>query len=292
VVRAADGKTLRFYIDGRPAGTSPLAKAAVASAAPVLLGRSPAGATHFFGGFLRDACVWNVARSEVEVGGDLRRVPPGADDASTSGPRPVACWRLDRATNRVAPDAETPAAATARPRDGKLMPAAQPAAAGWRHAMRPLPASPALLQGLHTWLDEWRLLTTRVHVVDHRALPIQVKAKIYLASDGLRDAVRASAAAALEAFLHALGGWRGEGWPFGRAIFESDIAAVLDKLPGIDFVESIQVSLLATEAGRPPDPKSDEGLRMGLALHPDELPSLEAVSFDFFHRVGARWQPT
>lgn len=285
---------VRFYLDGKPAGAARLGKAAAATTAPVLLGRSPGGG-NFFGGYLRDVCVWDAARGEDELGGDLRRMPPGIDDAPTA-PRPVACWRLDSAADgAVARDAETPAAATARPRDGKLLPLVlptQPAPARWRDVVRPLPAAPALLAGLAALLDEWRLLTTKVHVIDHQPLAVNVAATLYLRSDGVPKVVRELAAAAVDRFLDPLRGWGGDGWPFGRAIFESDLHAVFDSLPGVDFVGSVAIALADPSApGRPAPPKDDQGAVMGVALHPHELPDLGSATFQLFHRVGTQWEP-
>ena len=47
---------------------------------------------------------------------------------------------------------------------------------------------------------------------------------------------------ALRLFLHPLtGGPRGEGWPFGRDVFLSDVAAVLKTIEGIDFVQDLEI---------------------------------------------------
>lgn len=295
VAAVRDGAVVRFYVDGKPAGEATLAKPAGATAAPVMLGRSPAG-DKFFDGFLRDACIWNVARSEVELGGDLRRPPPGIDDVPAGVARPVACWRLDRADGTTARDAETPAAAAVRPRDGKLLSVAatpDPAAARWRDVIRPIPAAPALLAGLCAFFDEWRLLTTKVHVIDHVPLAVNVTAALYLRSDGVPKVVGALATSALERFLDPLRGWRGDGWPFGRPIFASDVYAVFDNLPGVEFVGSVELALATPGApGRPPPPKDDRGQVMGVSLHPHELPDLGGATFQLFHRVGTKWEPT
>ena len=289
VSRAADGKSLRFFIDGKPAGYSRLVKTAAATTAPVLIGRSPVGGG-WFNGFLRDVCIWNVARGEVEIGGDLRQVPVGADAPRV--PRPVGCWRLDSAEGKIARDAATPAAATVRPRDGALLPAVDPPVARWTDVGHPVPATHALLGGLATWLDEWRLLTTKVDVIDYRPLRLDVAAKIYLRSDGVPDTVRELATAAVDRILDPLHGWRGTGWPFGRPVFHTDLSAIFDNVPGIDFVEAVDVNLAVFERGRPPKIVNDNGEKAGVALHPDELPLLGTATFEMFHRVGTKWQPT
>lgn len=59
--------------------------------------------------------------------------------------------------------------------------------------------------------------------------------------------VAAAARAALAAFLHPVtGGPDGQGWPFGRAVYLSDLAALLGALDGVDYVE--ELTLLADGA--------------------------------------------
>ena len=61
-------------------------------------------------------------------------------------------------------------------------------------------------------------------------------------------AVRALVVSALQAFLHPLtGGPDGEGWSFGRAVYLSDVAAVLSALEEIDYIQT----LLLLKAGSP-----------------------------------------
>ncbi|HEY0989755.1 MAG TPA: LamG-like jellyroll fold domain-containing protein [Kofleriaceae bacterium] len=290
-VRADDGSGVAFFVDGKPAGCATLTQPAVITSAPVLIGRSPAG-DNFFDGMVRDVCIWNMARSESELGGDLSHPPP----RNTPGSRavPVACWRLDSAdVGAIAPDAMTPHDA-ARLRDGKLLPppgAIATAAARWRDVLRPLSASASLITGLFNLLDEWRLLTTKVHVIGYRPVPLTVSAKLYLRSDGVPAAVQSRARAALDSFLDPLTGGRGDGWPFDRPVYLSDINAVFDNLPGVDFVEQVAIQLTAPEAGRPDAPRGDDGAPIGVALHPHELPELGGSSFELFHRRGTRWQP-
>jgi predicted phage baseplate assembly protein len=55
---------------------------------------------------------------------------------------------------------------------------------------------------------------------------------------------------ALEAFFHPLtGGPGGQGWPFGRAVYLSDVAAVLETVPGVDYVQELDLLLDGTPQG-------------------------------------------
>jgi hypothetical protein len=115
-------------------------------------------------------------------------------------------------------------------------------------------------------------------------------AALYRRSHGGPNDDRALATSALERFLDPLHGWRGDGWPFGRAIYASDLYAVFDNLPGVEFVGSVQIAF-ATPRAVPPPPKDDRGAVMGVSLHPHELPALAGATFHLFHRVGTKWEP-
>ena len=290
--RASDGKSVQFFIDGREAGTAPLATKVMATTNAVRIG---GGSADGFDGFVRDVAIWNEAFDETTIAGELRQEPFAGDWRVTM--LPIACWKLDSASqDRIAPDAATPATATSRPRDGQLMPpppnATTTPLARWRDVIHPLPAAAPLLDGLSRFLDEWRLLTSKLHVIGYRPLPVIVTATIYLRSDGRFGPVNDAAHAAIDRFLDALRGWRGEGWPFGRAIYQTDLAAVIDSLPGIEFVEDVKVLLAdPTEPGRPPPPTQDDGTIMGIALHPHELPALSSVNFTLLQRVRNKWEP-
>jgi hypothetical protein len=54
--------------------------------------------------------------------------------------------------------------------------------------------------------------------------------------------VETSALTALQAFLNPVsGGPEGKGWPFGRGVFLSDIAAILEALSGVDYVRQLEL---------------------------------------------------
>jgi predicted phage baseplate assembly protein len=89
-------------------------------------------------------------------------------------------------------------------------------------------------------------------------LPIGVQAVVAPLDPTAGGEVFAAATEALMAFLHPLtGGPDGEGWPFGRDVFLSDVAAVLERTPGVDYVETLNLLLDGTPRGEsvqvPPD---------------------------------------
>jgi len=160
-----------------------------------------------------------------------------------------------------------------------------------------MPAVSGLTDGLKAFYDEWRLITTRVHVIGSTPLHVAVTADLYLTPDADVPGTRAAASAALARFLDPLVGLHGDGWPLGRAIYTFDLQGVLDAVPGIDFVTGVQVAMTdpaqsaAVAAGnRPPPPHDETGAAIGVSLQPAELPSFDGATFTLFQRMGTRWQ--
>ena len=101
-------------------------------------------------------------------------------------------------------------------------------------------------------------LSGQLFVTGPDYLPVGVEAVItprdFTAAGRVLDAVTT----ALAAFLHPLtGGPEGQGWPFGRDVYLSDVAAVLENVPGVDYVATLHLLLNNTPRGErvdvPPD---------------------------------------
>jgi len=83
-------------------------------------------------------------------------------------------------------------------------------------------------------------LSGAVRVVAPRYLEVSVEARVAPAAGADAGVLAAAVAARLREFLHPLrGGPEREGWPFGRGVHLSDLAAVLEAADGIDYVESL-----------------------------------------------------
>jgi hypothetical protein len=160
----------------------------------------------------------------------------------------------------------------------------QPEAPG---AVRPVP-SQELRDAVHAWLEPRRLLGVRHRVVGPAYVPVTVTARLVLRpgfataavarSGVLTDAaiiadVARGAAAAVQSHLDPVtGGPEGNGWPFGRDIFVSDLYRLLDELPGVDYVDGLRF------VGVPPDRVLVEaGEVVGVRLGEAELPAPVAV---------------
>jgi hypothetical protein len=120
-------------------------------------------------------------------------------------------------------------------------------------------------------LEPRRLLTTRVHVTGPRYLPVTIIASVVPLPDerlpkegGAEKNIAIRVEEAVKTFLDPFeGGEEGEGWPFGRNVFVSEIYQLIDRLRGIDYVESVTLT-------------TDDPLRMiegsiGIDVNPYEL---------------------
>ena len=80
--------------------------------------------------------------------------------------------------------------------------------------------------------------------------PVGVEAVIAPVDITTAGAVLGVTTRTLLAFLHPLtGGPDGAGWPFGRDVFLSDVAAVLEASPGVDHVATLNLLLDGTPRG-------------------------------------------
>jgi hypothetical protein len=101
-------------------------------------------------------------------------------------------------------------------------------------------------------------ITARIAVIGPTYLPIGVETVLSPLNRSDAGVVVERANQVLARFLHPLtGGPDGDGWPFGRDVYLSDVAAVLEGLDGVDYVPTINLLLNGTPRGErvdvPPD---------------------------------------
>jgi hypothetical protein len=129
------------------------------------------------------------------------------------------------------------------------------------------------LEKLREYLDQYRMLTTRVYVTLPELIEVSVKAAVIIKSRYLPGAVEERAVKALAEFLDPLtGGAGGKGWPFGRSVYISEIYEVIDKVEGVDYVETGSVRLksgdsdwLAQDLAIPPHALAHHGTSLILS---------------------------
>jgi hypothetical protein len=77
---------------------------------------------------------------------------------------------------------------------------------------------------------------------------------------------------ALERFLHPVfGGPNGTGWELGRDVFMSDVAAELERTPGVDFIEALDLVIGGVPQGESVRVPDDQVVAAGpIVLRIDE----------------------
>lgn len=126
--------------------------------------------------------------------------------------------------------------------------------------------TPALLAALLAFLEPRRLLTTHLHVHGPGLAAVGVDAELYAAEDADVRTLAARVSAALAAlFDPRTGGPDGAGWPFGRAVYVSEVLARIDAVAGVDFVEPVKL------VGDPARTILVDGEPVGVRLGPHEL---------------------
>lgn len=90
----------------------------------------------------------------------------------------------------------------------------------------------------------------RLAVIGPTYLPVGVNVSVSPLDPSNAGPVGASVRAALTAFLHPLtGGPEGQGWPFGRNVYLSDVARLVESIEGVDYASSIELLLHDTPVG-------------------------------------------
>jgi predicted phage baseplate assembly protein len=114
-------------------------------------------------------------------------------------------------------------------------------------------------------LEPMRLLGTRLHVVEPRYLRLAVGALLGLKPGFEPGSVRVAALQELEAYFDPLpgGGPDQTGWPFGRALYVSEIYERLERVVGVDSVEDVRVLRLSAADQALSDDRAAVGIQIG-----------------------------
>jgi len=136
---------------------------------------------------------------------------------------------------RCLPDTDLDAAPGGQDRPGHVSLVVVPRAAN------PDPATlSALLTSILTFLDERRLLTCRLHAAPPGWVEVAVSARVVRAPGRAATDVTAALLARLHSFFAPVGaGDDSSGWPFGKDVHLSEVAAALEGVAGVDHVKHL-----------------------------------------------------
>ena len=94
--------------------------------------------------------------------------------------------------------------------------------------------TPELKKIVNDFLENKRLLTTKIKIYQPNYVYIRVHLKIHLKPDVPKQIVRPLAEQKLKEFLNP------ESWEFGQNVYLSEIYKLLDQIPGVDYIEPIK----------------------------------------------------
>jgi hypothetical protein len=114
-------------------------------------------------------------------------------------------------------------------------------------ALRPLWPTPdrLFLRRVCDHLDARRLVTTEIYVRAPQYVGVYVSVGIQVRGGFFLDVVREEVGKRLQGYLSALmpGGPDGKGWPLNKRLMKKDLEAVVTRVPGVEFVNSLELGV-------------------------------------------------
>ncbi len=102
--------------------------------------------------------------------------------------------------------------------------------------------SPEVLQDIETLLAPRRILGSIMHIEPPSYLGVVVATRLVSQPGADERDVAERADQALRAFLHPVtGGPRGDGWPFGHPLLIAEVHSVLQRVPGVAYVDLVRL---------------------------------------------------
>jgi hypothetical protein len=101
---------------------------------------------------------------------------------------------------------------------------------------------PELLRYCNNYLDERRLVGTMLEVIKPGYVEISIKIRLVKRTVGQSERVKKEIEDRVRKYLHPLvGGRDGKGWPFGRAVYKTDLAHLVEDVPGVEAIDYITI---------------------------------------------------
>jgi len=99
-----------------------------------------------------------------------------------------------------------------------------------------------VLESVQAIIDYRKPLGSTVHIEPPRYLGVSVAVRIAAAAGADARVLTTRADEAIRAYLHPVtGGPRGDGWPFGYPLLLADVHSVLQRIPGVAYVDVVRL---------------------------------------------------
>jgi predicted phage baseplate assembly protein len=122
---------------------------------------------------------------------------------------------------------------------------------GHARTLTSLQPSPELLADVKRYLDDRRLLGTQLAIDGPAYIGVSVEATIVTSRVYSSEAVRAAAVERIIEYLDPLvGGPMGDGWPFGRDLYLSEIQSVIQAVPGVEYAQDVTLYQVDIQTGQ------------------------------------------
>lgn len=104
---------------------------------------------------------------------------------------------------------------------------------------------------VQAYLDERRLLAMRVEIAAPEYQPIAVEAQVRARPTYDFDQIIAGVKRKLYQYINPVyGGPKGQGWPFGRGLFPSEIFSAIQSIPNVEYIENVKIYLVDWKTGQ------------------------------------------
>ena len=92
-------------------------------------------------------------------------------------------------------------------------------------------------------IDMHRLITTDIEIDKPEYVRVSINASVKIIEGANSNTVKGRVEKVIDEFLSPLkGGPDGDGWPFGRSVYRSEVYAVIDEVEGVDCVSKLSIS--------------------------------------------------
>lgn len=145
--------------------------------------------------------------------------------------------------------------------------------------------NPDKIKKIEEFFDDRRLLTTRVRVSGPHYLEVQITVTVVALPDHRTAVLQGTIEKAIKIFYSPLpctdvvetksGVIENKtGWSFGRSLYASELYALLDRLPGVDYVTEVSIERAEGVANGPRASEEGRTEKSVVLLQPYQLPKL------------------
>lgn len=143
---------------------------------------------------------------------------------------------------------------------------------------------------LKRFLNQRRLISTHLHIVEPHYVNVTLSATLYLEDSANVRAVQHKVEQRIQHFFAPLDShefWDGQGYPFGADIYLSELYQLLDGTAGVDYVEAIELTGVESDRQK----YNEQNQLIGLSIYEHELIKIQIGTIQTLQQLGTTWKP-